>query len=68
MNFGKENSQSLVGIQMASAYCGSTLVPPLFGFIAQHINIALYPFFTAVFVILLFVMTERVNGTVKSVK
>jgi fucose permease len=50
-----------VGIQMASAYLGSTLAPPLFGLIAQHIHIALYPYYMALFVVLLFVMTERVN-------
>jgi len=60
-HFGKENSHAIVGIQMASAYCGSTLMPPLFGLIAQYINIALYPFFLAVFVLLLVIMTERVN-------
>ncbi|MBR6650141.1 MAG: MFS transporter, partial [Clostridia bacterium] len=30
-NFGRENSQAIVGIQMASAYTGSTLMPPIFG-------------------------------------
>ena len=49
VNFGKENSQSLVGIQMASAYTGSTLMPPLFGLIAQYINIGLYPLYLGVF-------------------
>ena len=29
--FGAENSQAVVGLQMAFAYIGSTLVPPLFG-------------------------------------
>ena len=60
-HFGKENSHAVVGIQMASAYCGSTFMPPLFGLIAQHINIAFYPYFLAIFVLLLLVMTERVN-------
>lgn len=60
-HFGKENSHAIVGIQMASAYCGSTLMPPLFGLVAQYINIALFPLFMAVFVFLLFAMTERVN-------
>ena len=59
--FGKENSQAVVGIQMASAYCGSTFMPPVFGLIAQYINIAIYPYYMALFVLLLFVMTERVN-------
>ncbi|MBQ3028009.1 MAG: MFS transporter [Lachnospiraceae bacterium] len=61
VNFGKENSQSLVGIQMASAYCGSTFMPPLFGLIAQFINVNLYPVYLGVFAVLLLVLTEMVN-------
>ncbi len=60
-NFGKENSQAIIGIQMASAYTGTTFMPPLFGLIANHISIGLYPCFLAVFAILLWVKTERVN-------
>ena len=65
-NFGKENSQSLVGIQMASAYMGSTFMPPLFGLIAQHINIGLYPIFLLIFAILILVMTEILNHKIKT--
>lgn len=60
-NFGKENSQSLVGIQMASAYTGSTLMPPLFGLIAQYINIGLYPVYLGALAVLMLVMTEAMN-------
>lgn len=65
-NFGKENSQSLVGMQMASAYIGSTFMPPLFGLIAQNINVGLYPFYLAVFAVLMFFMTEILNKKVMS--
>lgn len=60
-NFGKELSQSIMGVQMASAYIGSTFMPPLFGLIAEHLSIALYPFFLVIFVILMIVMAERLN-------
>lgn len=60
-NFGKENSQSLVGIQMASAYCGSTFMPLVFGLIAQHINVSLYPVYLGVFAVALLILTESVN-------
>lgn len=63
-NFGTENSQALVGIQMASAYTGSTLMPPLFGLIAQHINVGLYPFYLLLFAGLMLVMTELLNRAV----
>lgn len=65
VNFGKENSQSLVGIQMASAYIGSTLMPPIFGLIAQYINIGFYPVYLGIFAVLMLVMTEALNRTVK---
>lgn len=64
-NFGKENSQALVGIQMASAYVGTTLMPPIFGLIAQYINIGLYPIYLSIFAILMLVMTESLNKKVK---
>lgn len=61
VNFGKDNSQAIIGIQMASAYVGTTFMPPVFGLIAQHVSIALYPAFLLVFVILMLVMSERMN-------
>ena len=61
VNFGKENSQSLVGIQMASAYTGSTLMPPLFGVIAQYIHIGLYPLYLGIFTLVMLLMTEALN-------
>ena len=61
VNFGKENSQSLVGIQMASAYTGSTLMPPLFGVIAQYVDIGLYPLYLGIFALVMLLMTEALN-------
>lgn len=60
-HFGAENSHAIVGIQMASAYCGSTFMPPVFGLLAQYVHMATYPFYMALFVFLLWWMTERVN-------
>ncbi len=62
-SFGKENSQALVGIQMASAYCGSTFMPPLFGLIAQSVSVGLYPCFLLLFAALMLCMTEALNRT-----
>lgn len=55
-NFGAENSQGIIGIQMASAYVGSTFMPPLFGVIANGISLRLMPLFLAFFFVLLLVM------------
>ena len=63
-NFGAENSQAIIGIQMASAYTGTTLMPPLFGLIANHVSIALYPFYLMAFAVLMLAMTERMNAVV----
>ncbi|MBP3543248.1 MAG: MFS transporter [Lachnospiraceae bacterium] len=58
-NFGAENSQGIIGIQMASAYVGSMLMPPVFGLIANHISITLMPVYLAFFLILLLVMIAK---------
>jgi fucose permease len=64
-NFGAENSQSVIGIQMASAYTGSTFMPPLFGLIANHISISLFPEFLLIFAVLMAVMTELLNKKIQ---
>lgn len=64
-NFGEQNSQAIIGIQMASAYTGSTLMPPVFGFLAEHISIGLYPFYLMIFAVLMIVMSEKLNKIMK---
>ena len=46
---------------MATAYVGSTFMPPVFGFLAAKITISLYPVYLLAFVILMFIMAERMN-------
>lgn len=58
-NFGAENSQGIIGIQMASAYVGSTFMPPIFGLIANHISIYLMPLYIAFFFVLLIIMVSK---------
>ncbi len=65
-NFGPENSQAIIGIQMASAYTGSTLMPPIFGLLAKLVTIALYPVYLSLFLVLMLVMTERHNRLIVS--
>ena len=57
-NFGRETSQSIVGVEMACAYCGTTFMPPLIGLVTSRISMALYPFALLFFLILMFVMCE----------
>lgn len=63
-NFGAENSQAIIGIQMASAYTGSTFMPPVFGFLADHLTIGIYPVYLIVFLTMMVVMTEWLNRVV----
>ena len=64
-NFGAENSQGIIGIQMASAYVGSTFMPPVFGLIANHISLKLMPVYLAFFLILLLVMLSKTEKACK---
>lgn len=64
-NFGVNNSQAIIGVQMASAYIGTTLMPPIFGFLADNISIGLYPLYLIIFAVLMLTMSERLNTTVK---
>ena len=49
---------------MASAYVGTTFMPPLFGLIAAHIHIGLYPAFLLTLAVLMLCMSEKLNRTV----
>lgn len=57
-HFGADKSQAVIGVQMASAYIGTCLMPPVFGLIANHISISLLPVFLLVVLILMAIMHE----------
>lgn len=58
--FGKDKSQAMIGVQMAFAYIGFLLMPPLFGAIAEHISISLLPVYQLVLLALMFITHELV--------
>ena len=60
-HFGADKSQAIIGIQMASAYVGTLLMPPVFGLIANHITVALLPVYLFIILILMFVMHEALT-------
>lgn len=64
-NFGKENSQAIIGIQMASAYFGTIFMPSFFGFIASSLTMGLYPFYLFFFIFIILFMSERLNAVIK---
>ena len=67
IRFGANVSQVIIGIQMAAAYMGIVLMPPLFGIIAEHISIALFPVFLCVLLIVMFILHEVVIIKTKKV-
>ena len=64
--FGKENSQGIMGYQMALAYTGSTFLPPILGFIAARTTIGLLPFFVLSYIIIMFISSEKINMLMKA--
>lgn len=64
-NFGAENSQAVIGVQMASAYIGTTFMPPLFGLIANNISTGLLPLYLLVGLITMFAMHSSLLSKVK---
>ncbi|WP_336774616.1 MFS transporter [Paenibacillus sp. MMO-58] len=61
VRFGKKKSQSIMGYQMAVAYTGSTLMPPLLGLLASSITIGIFPFYIVLCTAAMFLFTERLN-------
>ena len=59
VHFGADKSQAIIGVQMAFAYVGTCLMPPIFGLIANHITVALLPVYLFVLVALMFFMHEK---------
>ncbi len=57
-NFGAENSSAIIGIQMASAYVGSTFIPPVFGFLGGRLGYGIMPVYILAFFALMFCMVE----------
>ena len=60
-HFGAENSQAIIGVQMATAYVGVCVMPPLFGIIANHISTSLLPVYVGAITALMIFMCERLN-------
>lgn len=60
-HFGADRSQALIGVQMASAYTGTCLMPPLFGLIANHIQVGLLPIFLLVLLALMAFLYQQLT-------
>ena len=58
-HFGADRSQAVIGIQMASAYVGNLVMPPLFGLLANNITPALFPLYLLALLVLMVFMHEQ---------
>jgi len=67
-NFGRENSQAIIGMLMTSAYIGSTFMPPIFGFVAERTTVSIYPFWLLILLLIALTVSEKLNKVVKKNK
>ncbi|OFK59978.1 MFS transporter [Globicatella sp. HMSC072A10] len=65
--FGKDKSQAIIGVQMASAYVGAMAMPPIFGWITKVTGMGILPIYLGLLTILMLYMSERFtqNGPVE---
>ncbi len=59
VRFGASLSQAIIGVQMASAYVGTCLMPPLFGFLAGLTTVALLPVYLLTILVVMAAMFRR---------
>ena len=64
-NFGRKYSASVIGLQMASAYVGSTFMPMIFGALQQVIGIGIMPVYLLIFAVLNLGLLERTYRILK---
>jgi fucose permease len=58
-NFGSDKSQAIIGVQMASAYIGSCLMPSFFGFLSKYVTISFFPIYLIILLIIIAVMHRK---------
>jgi len=67
-NFGEEYSQAIMGIQMGSAYIGTTIMPPIFGRLATYMSFGIFPVFIGVVLVVKVVMVEVLNKKIDTIR
>ena len=63
-HFGVDKSQAMIGVQMASAYVGTCIMPPIFGFLANHIGVSVFPVYLLAILVFMGVMYEKMLSKV----
>ena len=65
--FGANNSQAVIGVQMAAANAGTCFMPPIFGLIANYISIKLFPIYIIALLLLMITMYSLLLSKTKRV-
>ena len=60
-HFGADRSQAIIGVQMAAAYVGTCIMPPLFGLVANYVSVTLFPFYLLAILLLMVFMHEKLQ-------
>lgn len=60
-NFGKEYSQAIVGMQVGSAYVGTTIMPPVFGWLTSYLSFSIFPVFIGAVLLVKIILVEVLN-------
>lgn len=63
-HFGVDKSQAMIGVQMASAYVGTCIMPPIFGFLANHISVSVFPVYLLAILVFMGIMYEKMLSKV----
>ena len=58
-NYGAENSQAVIGVQMAFAYVGSLTMPTVFGWIAEVTGYGILPLFSLMLTAIMILLFNR---------
>jgi len=64
VNFGKEYSQAIMGLQVASAYIGTTIMPPVFGWLASILSFSIFPVFIGLILLVKIILVETLKRKV----
>ncbi|NCC86370.1 MAG: MFS transporter [Clostridia bacterium] len=63
--FGKENSEAVMGLQLASAFTGSAFMPLIFGYLASATSFQMFPNILFVFAVVVVICTEGISTLTK---
>ncbi len=64
-NFGSDISQSVIGIQMASAYIGIMIAPAVCGLLGQVFGMVIFPYYLILFYAIMIPVTIRIKTMLK---